>query len=37
VNGAVVDDEPGVPMSFGERTEDPGANVASLGWDLDAL
>ena len=37
VNGAVRYDEPGVLMSFEERTEDLATNVASLGYDLDAL
>jgi circadian clock protein KaiC len=37
VNGATLFDEPGVFMSFEERTEDLIANVASLGYDLDKL
>jgi circadian clock protein KaiC len=37
VNGATIYDEPGVFMSFEERAEDIAANVASLGYDLDAL
>ncbi|MCJ2077826.1 circadian clock protein KaiC [Methylobacterium sp. E-016] len=37
VNGATKFDEPGVFMSFEERAEDLGANVASLGYDLDGL
>lgn len=37
VNGATLFDEPGVFMSFEERTEDLVANVASLGYDLNAL
>ena len=37
VNGATRYDEPGVFMSFEERTEDLAANVASLGYDLEAL
>ncbi|MCJ2040929.1 circadian clock protein KaiC [Methylobacterium sp. J-059] len=37
VNGATKFDEPGVFMSFEERVEDLGANVASLGYDLDGL
>ncbi|WP_096486877.1 circadian clock protein KaiC [Methylorubrum populi] len=37
VNGATRFDEPGVFMSFEERAEDLVANVASLGYDLDAL
>jgi circadian clock protein KaiC len=37
VNGATLYDEPGVFMSFEERAEDIAANVASLGYDLDAL
>ena len=37
VNGATLFDEPGVFMSFEERAEDLAANVASLGYDLDAL
>jgi circadian clock protein KaiC len=37
VNGATLLDEPGVFMSFEERTEDLAANFASLGYDLNAL
>ncbi len=37
VNGATHYNEPGVFMSFEERVEDLAANVASLGYDLDAL
>jgi circadian clock protein KaiC len=37
VNGAVRFDEPGVLMSFEERTDDLVTNVASLGYDLEAL
>ena len=37
VNGATRFDEPGVFMSFEERSEDLAANVASLGYDLDGL
>jgi circadian clock protein KaiC len=37
VNGATRYDEPGVFMSFEERSEDLTANFASLGHDLDAL
>ncbi|MDB5368492.1 MAG: uncharacterized protein JWP20_50 [Roseomonas sp.] len=37
VNGAVKYGEPGVFMSFEERAEDLAANVASLGYDLEAL
>ena len=37
VNGATLYDEPGVFMSFEERAEDLVANVASLGYSLDAL
>jgi circadian clock protein KaiC len=37
VNGALLYDEPGVFMSFEERTEDVAANVASLCHDLDGL
>ncbi|WP_158809350.1 circadian clock protein KaiC [Beijerinckia sp. L45] len=37
VNGAVQFGEAGVLMSFEERSEDLAANVASLGYDLDAL
>lgn len=37
VNGAQHFGEPGVFMSFEERAEDLTANVASLGYDLDAL
>lgn len=37
VNGATRFGEPGVFMSFEERAEDLVANVASLGYDLDAL
>ena len=37
VNGATRFGEPGVFMSFEERAEDLAANVASLGYDLDAL
>lgn len=37
VNGATRFGEPGVFMSFEERGEDLAANVASLGYDLDAL
>ena len=37
VNGATRFDEPGVFMSFEERAQDLGENVASLGYDLDAL
>jgi len=37
VNGAIRFDEAGVFMSFEERAEDLAANVASLGYDLDAL
>src|ERR1700761_3715395 len=37
VNGATRFDEPGVFMSFEERADDLAANVASLGYDLDAL
>ncbi len=37
VNGATRYGEPGVFMSFEERIEDLGANVASLGYDLDGL
>ena len=37
VNGATLDDENGVFMSFEERPQDLAANVASLGYDLDGL
>jgi len=37
VNGATLFGEPGVFMSFEERAQDLAANVASLGYDLDAL
>ena len=37
LNGAVLFNEPGVFMSFEERSEDLAVNVASLGYDLDAL
>jgi circadian clock protein KaiC len=37
VNGATLFDEPGVFMSFEERSEDLAANVASLGYNLDKL
>ncbi|MGZ5984044.1 MAG: circadian clock protein KaiC [Caulobacteraceae bacterium] len=37
VNGATRFDEPGVFMSFEERSEDLAANVASLGYDVAAL
>jgi circadian clock protein KaiC len=37
VNGATMFGEPGVFLSFEERTEDLTANVASLGYDLDRL
>lgn len=37
VNGATMFGEPGVFLSFEERTEDLSANVASLGYDLDGL
>ena len=37
VNGATLHDEPGVFMSFEERTDDLVANVASLGYNLDGL
>ena len=37
VNGATLLGEPGVFMSFEERAEDLVANVASLGYNLDAL
>ena len=37
VNGATRFDEPGVFMSFEERSEDLAANVASLGFDLNRL
>jgi circadian clock protein KaiC len=37
VNGATRFDEPGVFMSFEERAEDLATNVASLGYDLEAL
>jgi circadian clock protein KaiC len=37
VSGAQKYDEPGVFMSFEEHAEDLTANVASLGYDLDAL
>jgi circadian clock protein KaiC len=37
VNGATLYGEPGVFMSFEERSEDLAANVASLGFDVDAL
>jgi circadian clock protein KaiC len=37
VNGATQYNEPGVFLSFEERTEDLVANVASLGYDLDRL
>ena len=37
VNGATLFDEPGVFMSFEERAQDLVANVASLGYSLDAL
>jgi circadian clock protein KaiC len=37
VNGAAHFDDPGVFMSFEERAVDLAANVASLGYDLDAL
>src|SRR3978361_393947 len=37
VNGATQFDEPGVFMSFEERSEDLAANVASLGYSLDSL
>ena len=37
VNGATLFGEPGVFMSFEERAEDLVANVASLGYSLDAL
>ena len=37
VNGATRFDEPGVLMSFEERSEDIAANSASLGYDVDGL
>ena len=37
VHGATRFDEPGVFVSFEERSEDLAANVASLGYDLDRL
>ena len=37
VNGATLFGEPGVFMSFEERSEDLAANVASLGYDLPGL
>ncbi|RIL04543.1 MAG: KaiC 1 [Proteobacteria bacterium] len=37
VRGATQFDEPGVFMSFEERSEELAANVASLGFDLEAL
>jgi len=37
VNGARLYDEPGVVMTFEERASDLAANVASLGYDLNAL
>ena len=37
VRGALDHDEPGVYVSFEESPEAVTANVASLGWDLDAL
>ncbi len=37
VNGAVQFGEPGVFMSFEERSDDLAANVASLGYDLERL
>jgi circadian clock protein KaiC len=37
VNGATLFDEPGVIMSFEERSDDLAANVSSLGYDLPAL
>jgi circadian clock protein KaiC len=37
VNGVTRFDEPGVFMSFEERAEDLATNVASLGYDLEAL
>ena len=37
LNGATEYDEPGVFMSFEERTHDLAANVGSLGYDLDRL
>ncbi len=37
VNGAIRFGEPGVFMSFEERAEDLAANVASLGYDVEAL
>jgi circadian clock protein KaiC len=37
VNGAMRFGEPGVFMSFEERTDDLAANVASLGYDVDNL
>ncbi len=37
VEGALRFDEPGVFVSFEERTDDLSANVKSLGYDLDAL
>ncbi|KAA2215220.1 KaiC family protein [Pseudoroseomonas oryzae] len=37
VNGTTLFDEPGVFMSFEERSEDLAANVASLGYNLDKL
>jgi circadian clock protein KaiC len=37
VNGATQYDEPGVFMTFEERSEDLAANVRSLGYDLDGL
>ncbi len=37
VNGATLNDEPGVFMSFEEQASDLAANVASLGYDLDGL
>jgi circadian clock protein KaiC len=37
VNGALMYDEPGVLLSFEERSEDIVANVASLGYDLNGL
>jgi circadian clock protein KaiC len=37
VNGATLFNEPGVFMSFEERSEDIASNVTSLGYDLDGL
>src|ERR1700733_6984799 len=37
VNGALQFGEPGVFMSFEERADDLAANVASLGYDINAL